>query len=674
MHFFTKKLFLAISGMALMPFIVHAELDTVPDTTAEEKYVTRSEAMEIASWWASERFNGIYRPYTPERVAALRETLRQEYPSTFMSKKAWKLFKEMQQNGSYSHTFGALDPVQIIEMAPYLSSVYVSGWQASSTASTSNEPGPDFADYPMDTVPRKVHQLFEAQRFHDRKQNETRSRMSPEERRKNPPVDYLRPIIADADTGHGGLTSVMKLTKMFIQFGAAGIHLEDQKPGTKKCGHMSGKVLVSTQEHCDRLIASRLQADIMGSELLIVTRTDAEGANLLDTNIDPRDHAFILGTSNTNLVPLAYVIRLATEVQERISQYDRYLNRLNELRDTHPSLAEKILQVWTVQAQIKFREFENVDPTGPDALLMRLEEAGIPTVAINPKGIETRDLENREAAALRALCETWNQEANLKTYYAAVKEVLENSQSDNRDELLDTWRIYNDPMQGSSEEGEPLNALSHTEAVALAKKLGVSISWDWESPRTFEGYYQIQGGVDMGIARARAFSPYSDMIWMESASPSLEEARVFAEGVHVQYPEKFLAYNLSPSFNWDKFGMTDEQIAGYQDELGKMGYVWQFITLAGFHGDALFAKTFAEDFAKRKMLAYVEGIQRQERLKKVDALTHQKWSGVDLIGSQQEAATSGRTSTGASGKKSTEHQFSKPIAAQENKPQEEPKQ
>src|ERR1700730_8031391 len=143
-----------------------------------------------------------------------------------------------------------------------------------------------------------------AQLFHDRKQREERITTPKDQRSKVANVDYLRPIIADADTGHGGLSAVMKLTKMFIQFGAAGIHLEDQKPGTKKCGHMSGKVLVSTQEHCDRLAAARLQADIMGSELMIVARTDSEAANLLDTNIDPRDHAFILGTTHRTLIPL----------------------------------------------------------------------------------------------------------------------------------------------------------------------------------------------------------------------------------------------------------------------------------------------------------------------------------------------------------------------------------
>merc|ERR1712060_813856 len=178
-----------------------------------------------------------------------------------------------------------------------LTSVYVSGWQSSSTASTSNEPGPDLADYPMDTVPNKVDQLFKAQCFHDRKQYEFRMRQTPEWRAENPAVDYMRPIVADADTGHGGLTAVMKLTKMFILAGASGIHLEDQKPGTKKCGHMGGKVLVSTEEHVQRVIAARLQADIMKVPLVIVARTDAEAATLLDSNIDERDHAFILGAT-----------------------------------------------------------------------------------------------------------------------------------------------------------------------------------------------------------------------------------------------------------------------------------------------------------------------------------------------------------------------------------------
>merc|ERR550514_851605 len=224
-------------------------------------------------------------------------TMPLHFTGAEVSMKLYKMLREHQKNKTTSHTFGALDPVQIVQMAKYLTSVYVSGWQSSSTASTSNEPGPDIADYPYDTVPNKVDQLFRAQLFHDRKQFEDRRKMKPEERAKTKPVDYFAPIIADADTGHGGLTATMKLTKMFIENGAAGIHIEDQKPGTKKCGHTGGKVLVSTAEHKQRLIACRLQADILNSPLVVVSRTDAEAATMIDSNMDAQDHGFIKGAT-----------------------------------------------------------------------------------------------------------------------------------------------------------------------------------------------------------------------------------------------------------------------------------------------------------------------------------------------------------------------------------------
>ncbi|CAM9310521.1 unnamed protein product, partial [Sphacelaria rigidula] len=187
------------------------------------------EVERMKQWWTSPRFRHTLRPFSAEEVVSLRGTIPETYASNIQARKLWELLESKQTTGGFSHTFGALDPVQVIEMAPHLETVYVSGWQCSSTASTSNEPGPDFADYPYDTVPNKVDQLFRAQKHHDRRQHDERCSMSEGERHATPAVDYLRPIVADGDTGHGGLTSVMKLTKMFIEKGAAGIHFEDQK-------------------------------------------------------------------------------------------------------------------------------------------------------------------------------------------------------------------------------------------------------------------------------------------------------------------------------------------------------------------------------------------------------------------------------------------------------------
>jgi isocitrate lyase len=575
---------------------------------------------ETQTWFESPRFSGIRRLYTARQVVEQRGTIAHDYTVAREAAAAFHgRLRELFAERKCITTFGPYSPGQAVVIKRLgIEGIYLGGWATSARGSVSEDPGPDLASYPLSQVPDEAALLVRALLTADRNQQYLRLRMSEKQRASTPAHDFRPFIIADADTGHGGDPHVRNLIRRFVEAGVPGYHIEDQRPGTKKCGHQGGKVLVAQDEQIKRLNAARFQLDVMKVPGLIVARTDAEAATLLDGRGDERDQPFLLGATNVNLP----------------SYKAAYLGLMKRFYD---------LGVRELNGHLLYGLCDE-EYRAADAWLERRGLAALvaESAAAHKKGSVTVD-DAFDGVDAR-LAATWEEEAGLETYGEAVAEVLEfrASEGETLEMSAEAWRRF-------------ASRASLWAAKEKAKSLGVQIIWDCGHAKTPEGYFQIRGGIPYAIAKSLASAPFADLLWMETKTADLDDAREFATAIHAEFPDKMLAYNLSPSFNWDSTGMSDKDMERFPAELGKMGFVFNFITYGGHQLDGVAAEEFATALKQDGMVALAR-LQRKIRLVESPYKTPQTLVGGPRVDAAL-LASSGRTATTkAMGKGSTQHQ------------------
>ena len=424
-------------------------------------------AEQIKLDWASNpRWAGVKRGYSAEDVVRLRGSVHVEH--TLAKRGAEKLWHYLHTE-PFVNALGAMTGNQAMQQVKAgLKAIYLSGWQVAADANTAGAMYPDQSLYPVDSVPDVVRRinntLLRADQIHHAEGRDD--------------IDWLQPIVADAEAGFGGVLNAFELMKHMIEAGASGVHWEDQLASAKKCGHMGGKVLVPTQEAVQKLVAARLAADIAGVPSVIVARTDAMGAALITSDVDDNDKPFCNGK------------------------------------------------------------------------------------------------------------------------------------------------------------------------------------------RTVEGFFETNMGIEQAISRGLAYAPYADLIWCETSTPSLAEAKQFADAIHAKFPGKLLAYNCSPSFNWKK-NLDEKTIAEFQKAIAAMGYKFQFITLAGFHALNHSMWKLASGYKDRQMAAYVE-LQEQEFADEklgYTAAKHQREVGVGYFDKINEVIAGGHSSLAALHGSTEDEQCEAPKAA-----------
>ncbi|CAJ1502897.1 isocitrate lyase ICL2 [[Mycobacterium] burgundiense] len=596
-------------------------LDAHPQAGSQFQESIDQDIAATQAYFDSPRFDGIVRLYAARQVAEQRGTIPADYAVAREAATAfYPHLRELFAQRKSITTFGPYSPGQAVVMKRIgIEGIYLGGWATSAKGSISEDPGPDLASYPLSQVPEEAAGLVRALLTADRNQHYLRSRMTEEQRAATPVYDYRPFIIADADTGHGGDPHVRNLIRRFVEAGVPGYHIEDQRPGTKKCGHQGGKVLVPSDEQIKRLNTARFQLDIMRVPGIIVARTDAEAANLIDSRTDERDQPFLLGATNLKIPSYksCFLALMRRFHQLGVTELNGHL--LYALPDGEYDAADAWLESHGLTAQASEAAKSWLDGTEPlvDAAWDQVESAFV---------------------------EAWQEDAGLDTYGGAVGELLEFREREGESTAMSAaqWREF-------------AATASLYSARAKAKELGADVAWDCELAKTPEGYYQVRGGIPYAIAKSLAAAPFADILWMETKTADLADARQFADAIHAVYPDQMLAYNLSPSFNWDTTGMTDDEMRAFPEELGKMGFVFNFITYGGHQVDGVACEEFATSLRQEGMLALAR-LQRKMRLVESPYRTPQT-----LVGGPRSdaalAASSGRTATTkAMGKGSTQHQ------------------
>ena len=576
---------------------------------------------EVSEYFASPRFKRITRLYTPRQVVEQRGTIPTDHPIARKTAEAfYARLRELFSQGKSITTFGPYSPGQAVNIKRVgIEGIYLGGWATSAKGSIAEDPGADLASYPLSQVPDEASAIVRALVTADKNQHYMRSRMTAEQRAAAPEYDYRPFIIADADTGHGGDAHVRNLIRRFVEAGVPGYHIEDQKPGVKKCGHQGGKVLVSENEQIQRLNAARFQLDVMGVPGIIVARTDAEAANLLDGCADERDQPFILGVTHLN-APSYKSVFLAIH------------------RKFYEAGVEE------VRGHLMF-QMSGVEYAAANAWL---EQAGLVPVILDAAAAYRKNaggsVEPMLDKVMGRCLDVWQEAADLKTCRQQVAEEMafRISQGEALDMNVEDWIEFS-------------KRASWYEVREKARSMEIEVGWSAELAKTPEGYYQVQGGLEYAIAKSLAAAPFADILWMETATANLDEAKEFADAMHAVYPDKMLAYNLSPSFNWDTTGMSDEQMQAFPQELGKLGFVFNFITYGGHQIDGLASEEFATALLQEGMLSLAK-LQRKLRLLESPYRTPQTLVGGPRLDAALMAASGRTATTKAMGKGSTQHQ------------------